>query len=129
MRDVLAALRGVATGVLAFATAFVAAYAAPGPGDTGPCEEDVACLPSFDALAVELLIVITVMPLASMLFAWILRLPRPWFYVFPAVWADGLAFTSTFLHVSVQATLALLAYAAIAVVLVRYPKPAPTAGA
>ena len=128
MRDVLAALRGVATGVLAFATAFVVAYVVtPGPGDTGPCEEDVACLPGFDALAVELLVVITVMPLASLLFAWILRLPRPWFYVFPAVWADGLAFTSAFLHVAVQATLALVAYAALAVLL-RRATPAPSIG-
>ena len=131
MSDVLAALRGVATAVLALVAAFAIAYLVAstlGPHPDVACDEDkVGCFPGFAALAVEVLVIVAVIPLASPLFAWILRLPRPWFYALVGVLVDVLAFTSGFLHPAVQVSLALVAYAALAVLL-RRATPAPSTG-
>ena len=129
-QDVLAAIRGIATGVLALATAIAVAYAmsatvGPQPGSCD--EDDVACLPGFAAIAVVLLVIVIVVPLVSPLFAWILRLPRPLFYALPGVFADGLAFASGAVHPAVLVSLAMLPYAGLAVLL-RRARTAPLLG-
>jgi hypothetical protein len=121
LRITLAALQGIATGVLCLAVAFAVAYVlvpAPKP-EARPCIEDDLgpCLPDLGPIVAALTIIAVVVPVVSPLVAWILRLPRPWYFLVPGLWISALVVLGSSAWTSntiVELVSALTPYAALA---------------
>lgn len=125
LRAILAAMWGLATGVICLAVGFAAGTAAafavpPAPGSVQSCGEDeVVCLPDLRPLIVGLVVIAVVIPVVSPLVAWILRLPRPWYFLLPGLWVGALAVDALTVSVlshslPVDLVLALAPYALLA---------------